>query len=371
MIILVIVMSSCGLTSWKEVESVGVLRDSIHAAYAPDKRVAVFNVDMSFDNGVVSFSGDSDQGEAVDLLIRRTADLGFKVNNKVNVLPDTSIGLTPFAVVNNSVANIRSQGRHSAELATQALLGMELKVLQIVGEWYLVQTPDQYIGWVDHGGVQLMTEEEITAWRGKQKLLVTGLSGLVMDLEGNQVISDVVMGGVLALEEELENGYKVIYPDGRTGILSLASGEPLDQWKASLVPSGELVASYAKRLIGLPYLWGGTSAKGVDCSGLTKTAYLMNGITLARDASQQVNDGLLIDEAREFEKLKTGDLLFFGSPETDSTARKVRHVAIWLGNNEFIHSSQRVKIGSFDPESPIYDDYNLNRYLCTRRYLPD
>ena len=70
------------------------------------------------------------------------------------------------------------------------------------------------------------------------------------------------------------------------------------------------IINNSKKFIGVPYLWGGTSSKGFDCSGFTKTIYLMNGLVIPRDASQQINEGLLVDQNRNWDNLNEGDLMF-------------------------------------------------------------
>ena len=125
----------------------------------------------------------------------------------------------------------------------------------------------------------------------------------------------------------------------------------------------------SKNLMGLPYLWGGTSAKGVDCSGYTKTIYVLNGIILPRDASQQIHTGIEVDSTRDFENLKPGDLLFFGRKATADSPERVIHVGMWIGDNKFIHSMGDVHISTMDKNDPEFDEYNYNRYLRTKRIL--
>ena len=95
----------------------------------------------------------------------------------------------------------------------------------------------------------------------------------------------------------------------------------------------------------------------------------MHGIVLPRDASQQDDVGILIDERKEFGALQPGDLLFFGRTATDTTQERVVHVGMWIDDMEFIHASGDVHISSFDPQSSLYDEYNLNRYLRANRLI--
>ena len=366
-------MYSCTTTKEQDVSKYQNISNSIKKTYAPDKRVAIFDISLTQKGESILLKGESDQPKAVTELKQKLTDTGIKIIDSINMLPDASVGEYKYAVVNNSVANIRSQNRHSGELATQALLGMGLKVLKIKGAFYLVQTPDAYISWVDHGGVTLMDEAAYLEWNKAAKVIFTQPWGYVYK-EGNDKstkVSDVVLAAQLKFLGEENNYYKVQYPNKRVGYLKKSESELYDQWIEKIQPSGELLETYALEFIGAPYLWGGTSTKGMDCSGFTKTVYLMNGFIIPRDASQQINAGKNIDPDLKFKNLEKGDLMFFGKKATDSTKQRVTHVGIWLGNDkdEFIHASKQVRMSSINPESSYYDEGNTKRYLGSRRYL--
>lgn len=371
MFILGLLISACANQQGKRYEDLLNMVKEAKSTYAPDGRVAVFDVKAQFSESSIVLTGQSDQIQGVKEFIAKLEEEGFSVRDSILRLPDPRLSGNIFGVVNNSVANIRSKPKHSAELATQALLGMDLKVLKQEGEWYLVQTSDDYISWVDHGGLVPMSEEEYLIWKGLPKVIYTGINGHVYKGPDATTpkISDLVLGCVLGLQETAEGFSRVIFPDGRTGYVATTEVAQYDTWLLALEPTGRQLKKVAEELVGSPYLWGGTSVKGMDCSGFTKTIYLMNGLVIPRDASQQVHAGMTVDADLSFKDMEEGDLLFFGRAKTDSTRQRVTHVGMWIGNNEFIHSSQRVRVSSVDPEAPNYDAFNKNRYLGSRRYL--
>ncbi|AQS93678.1 glycoside hydrolase [Polaribacter sp. BM10] len=346
---------------------------SIKEQYAPDKRVAIF--DISFDNSddKIIATGMTNSKEAYQKLVDSLQSLDVSYINNIRVLPDTVVGNKMFAVARNSVINIRSAPKHSAELGTQGLLGMSLKILDKVGDFYRIQTPDNYISWVDKGGIQKMNKGEFDTWNASKKIIFTKNFGYVYNSKRQDaaIVSDITLGGLLKYLSEDASFYEVKYPDNRTGFVKKSEAVVYENWLKNLQPSKENVEKVAKKLEGFPYLWGGTSSKGIDCSGFTKMVYLMNGFVIPRDASQQINAGKEVDEKLNFENLEKGDLLFFGTEATESKKRRVVHVGIWLGNNkqEFIHASGNVHISSMDSLQPHFDAFNKNRYLGSKRYL--
>jgi len=339
--------------------------------YAPDKRVAIFNIEAEENKGKLVLKGESNLPEAISSLKLKLDEKQIAYTDSIKLLPSEELKDTHNAIVKISVANLRSNPGHSAELATQATMGTPLKVFKKEGSWYLVQTPDKYIAWVDDGGLEPVTEEGFNSWRDASKLIYTNTLGFSYQ-EANldsQIVSDLVAGNIMELLGEQKEFYEVRYPNGDMAFVDKSAAMPYREWIAALNPSEENLIKTSKSLMGLPYLWGGTSPKAVDCSGFTKTIYFLNGIIIPRDASQQVHTGKLVDSTRNFENLIPGDLLFFGRTATDSTAEKVVHVGMWIGNNQFIHSSGNVHISSFDTSATDYDEYNYNRYLRTKRLL--
>jgi gamma-D-glutamyl-L-lysine dipeptidyl-peptidase len=338
--------------------------------YAPDKRVAIFAVEAD-EQGVLR--GKTNLPEAHKVLLDKLKADKVTFQDQIKLLPDVAtLGEQTQGVVTVSVGNIRSTPKHSGELATQALLGTPVKVLERDGEWLSVQTPDGYIAWAAPGSIELMNKMDFEQWTKSRKIIVLtpfGFSHVSPDAEA-QTVSDVVAGCVLEWTGQQGDFYQVRYPDGRKAFVAKTSAKPYDEWLALVRPSEDALVRTSKKLMGLPYLWGGTSFKGVDCSGFTKTIYFLNGLVIPRDASQQVHTGAeVIDNAEQYDKLRPGDLLFFGKKAEGNSPEKVVHVGMWLGNGEFIHASGMVKVNSLDPKAPNYNEYERGRFLRAKRLL--
>ncbi|MBD3628880.1 C40 family peptidase [Cyclobacterium sp.] len=338
--------------------------EEVQSNFAPDKRVALF--DVSWNNGVLT--GETNIKEAHQKLLEKLNTVGISYTDSVKLLPDPALGDLNLALVTNSVANIRSEPRHSAELATQALMGTPLNVLKASGSWYLVQTPDGYLSWVDAAAIVRLDQKKLNLWMEKEKIVVTEMiANIYADESASDIVSDITAGNVLELIEITQTGYSVALPDNRRGFIPLEKAVPYERWKNSRSTDDQSLIQTARLMMGSPYLWGGTSPKGMDCSGFTKTIYFLNGMVIPRDASQQINEGELVDSDKNWENLEVGDLLFFGVPATAESKERVVHVGMWIGDNQFIHSRGRVRISSFDPNDENYDAYELNRYLRTKR----
>ena len=276
-----------------------------------------------------------------------------------------------WGVIYNSVANMRSEPRHGAELLSQTLLGTIVEVLEEQEEWRKIQTPEKYTGWVI-GSLQPVSIEELAEYKRQPKLIVTALYTRAWENASEQLtpVSDLVAGNILAIQNVENRHYKVVYPDGRQAYVKKEDALPVEEWLSGIELTGESIVASALQLKGVPYLWGGTSTKGIDCSGLTKHTYFMHGIILSRDAWQQAIQGERVDEGADFSNVLPGDLLFFGSKASDENSKeRVVHVGIYMDNKRFVHASDYVRVSSFDPSDPLYDAFNRGRYLYTKRII--
>ncbi|NLY24038.1 MAG: SH3 domain-containing protein [Bacteroidales bacterium] len=346
--------------------------EAVQKKYAPDKRVELFQVEMLQQNDTLVLKGETTSRQAYEEIISHARKESAAVKDSIRLLPDEKLGEEGWGVIYNSVATLRSESRYGAELVSQALLGMPVKILEKNGGWRRVQTPDRYIGWIN-GSVTPLSKEALQHYLKLPKVIITALSVRSYDDTGMEAlpVSDLVAGDMLVVKSAKGVFYQVHYPDGREAFVKRSDASKVTDWlKKNSWLTGESIVQTAKQLMGVPYLWGGTSTKGLDCSGFTKQVYFMHGILLARDASQQVLNGRLIDELGNFGDALPGDLVFFGSKATDDNPQeRVVHVGIYLGDKRFIHASDYIHISSFDPADPLYDAFNANRYLRTKRII--
>lgn len=353
-------------------ESIRVVTDTIRSRYVPDKRVAVFDVDYTVDGKDVTVKGVTTSAAAKTALLAGLKKDSFLITDSLDLLPDSAAleGKT-YGIVNLSVCNMRVEDDFSSEMMTQALMGMPVRVLQRRG-WYRIQTPDNYIAWVHRVGVHPVTKAEYDAWNQADKVVVTSHYGFTHQKPDatSQTVSDVVAGNRLKYEGAKDGYYKVSYPDGRQAYISKSIARPEKEWRAALRQDAASIIRTAYTMMGVPYLWAGTSSKGVDCSGFVRTTLFMHDIIIPRDASQQAYIGEHIDIDSDFGNMQPGDLIFFGRKATADKKERVVHVAIYLGNKKFIHSQGDVHVSSFNPADAEYDEYNLNRLLYAVRVLP-
>ena len=362
LLILFIFLLSC--TNSQTYESIGLKIDLLNDKHAPDARVAVWNIDVNDKQIPIELVGETNLKDAKNELIEylKSEDILFEDN--IMLLPNHDF---KYGIINNSVANLRKNPSHSSELVSQTILGTGVSILKKEGEWYLIQTPDKYISWIDHGGIVPMSKEKYDNYFASDVGVFTKPYGFSYETrQKNKVVSDLVLGSALKIVEIRSKHTKYEYPDGRIAWIENRLMNSISSIRGMNYSIQNLLEN-AHSLIGVPYLWGGTSSKGFDCSGYTKSVYLMNGYILPRDASQQVKEGVLVDDSRNWNLLEAGDLMFFGYYKDDKL--RIDHVSIWLGDGYFIQSSKNVRISSVYSDNLNFDDYHMAKYIESRRII--
>lgn len=357
------------------IKRVNELATQVQKKYAPDRRTEYFQIKMTAAEPL-SYSVEVSNAEAAAELKALVAS--EKISAKINeeVLPAKDLGDKVYGVANLSVINSRYTASHSGEMATQSLLGTPVKVLKKERGYYFVRTPDNYLSYTESAGITLMNKAEFTAWQSAQKIVFTDIYGHAFSeaSETSAPISDLVSGNILQVLDQSGSFYKVSFPDKRVAFIPVNKAVSFSSWEKRPDPDAQQILTTARKMLGVPYLWGGTSAKGLDCSGFTKTSYFLNGIVLPRDASQQALVGEKVDIyeadtvniAKSLKTLKPGDLLFFAA---DKQTKRVTHTALYIGNGGFIHAAGLVRINSMIKGSPGYADFESRTLVSARRML--
>ncbi|MDE6334549.1 MAG: C40 family peptidase [Muribaculaceae bacterium] len=318
----------------------------------PDSRQAILEVSSSKDaDGRTVVRGVTSEQRAHDLLFEALGKAGVDYIDSLTVYPSDSTALVCIPVV-----TLRTRGAHAAETATQAVMGTPVRLLEYKGGWWRVQTPDGYIAWSPDSSVQPVSKERAHDWRSSDKRYVvknlwqTRAYTTPAATGPRDVVTDLVLGAIVEADPTTQsNGrIEITLPDGRRGWADINALQPIAEW-ADQPFDAQKILDTAYSLEGSPYLWGGTSVKSVDCSGLVKVSYLNNGLILRRDASQQALTGKRMD-GMATDSFRAADLLFFGNKDTG----RVTHVGLYDSNARYVHSSGRVKRNSLDPKSPDY-----------------
>lgn len=373
-ILFLVVFAACIHTASLVSQTASQAKKTIYALqrkYIPDLRLGIFQYTISqTKTGTWILQGRTDNGKLHDDILKELKSEGFEMTDSLIVLPDLASRQKPYGLITLSVANLRAAPSHASEMSTQALLGTPVKVLETTEGWYHIQTPDRYIAWVDHRALKPLSEEEFTNWRKSRRVVFMPVFGTcyVKPAKDGPGMSDLVAGDILQIQAEDGSFRKVNFPDGREGFVPADQLMDFSSWINQSDPSAAELEATARQFLGFPYLWGGTSTKGMDCSGFIKTAWFLHGIILQRDASQQVLYGFNPGKDIRQVSFQPGDLLFFGSRAQNGNPEKVVHVAMVITDHEYIHASGYVRISElqFPSGSPLSGETVL---LQCRRYL--
>jgi gamma-D-glutamyl-L-lysine dipeptidyl-peptidase len=240
-----------------------------------------------------------------------------------------------YAVISVAAAPLRKKPNHKREMVSQLLFGEAVALINNRGKnWIKIRgLHDVYEGWLTKNHFNVIDEHQA---RVACPFVSTELLSPVVI---NERTLNIPVGSTLY---NLENG------NGNFGDIKFSfSGPSIDRFQQR--PSPELLSKFTSPWMNVPYMWGGRTPLGVDCSGFVQITYKMMGIDLPRDAWQQAQEGKAVKKLKDS---ATGDLVFFDDKD------EIVHVGILLNQEQIIHASGRVRIDTIDKKGIINTETN-------------
>jgi len=241
---------------------------------------------------------------------------------------ETSVCFTAFAPM-------KAGTDHQSEQLSQLLSGEPVRVLEKAGEWSLIETEHRYRGYVRTAHLKSVNSEKPENFQG-------------------------------------------FYPSGNMALNSLFASFPAFHWEESdkncaehplpepdAFSFGQKISGTAKQFLNVPYVWGGKSPFGLDCSGLVQLVFNIAGYSFPRDAWQQAETGEELALPKAGRQPEAGELLFFKRPE-----KRIHHVAISLGGDRYIHASEWVRANSLSPGEPDFSEDRFQTLCLVKKIRP-
>jgi len=288
--------------------------DDIRRKWAPDGRLAVFEVSL-LPKGIAGVTSSRDARDA----LRRLAN-DAELVDKVELIPDHVVD--PAAILTAALAPLQGEPKVSAPRVSEVLHGEVLDVLERRDDWLRVRAPDGYIAWLHAGYVALGPTDWAEDWA--ERASARSLSADILTTDGRRRLPT---GARVALRRGV-----VELADGQRG--AVAAGNVRREQELRVEARHLALPELAQKwYAGAPYLWGGRTEWGIDCSGLVQAVYAARGIKLPRDTDQQFSHGEEIVIESDGTGYEAGDLLFFAE------RGRVSHVALWAGAGRIVHSA--------------------------------
>ncbi len=257
------------------------------------------------------------------------------------------------AYINVSAALVYRQPTFHSEADTQAVLGELVQILSRKNDFIQIRCEDGYEGWLNR--FQLSERPELDTL--PRKIITSDLVRFYEQPDSKAaVLRDGTAGGYVYLLKQQDDWQQVLLPDGVKAWIEDVHLKALSQ------RSRLNVIIYAKRFMGIPYLWAGKTPKGFDCSGFMQMVHKMYGLSLRRDAWMQFEDGRKVSGSPQ--EGQPGDMIFFAE-----SGDKITHVGFCLGEGKVLHARGMVRVNSLQEDDPLFSAELLSDFAGIRSYF--
>lgn len=268
------------------------------------------------------------------------------------------------AIVGAALAPVRAAPDNRAERVSEELMGAVLKVLERDGLWARCRGEDGYEGWLHAGALLFRGADEAEAWwDGLGGVPVIALEATLTDEAGARLVR-VPWGARLAMA-----GSQVLLPDGRTGQFGEGRWVAWNEQGSRFPQDGAAVVATAREWMGTPYVWGGRTCWGTDCSGYVQAVYRLHGFLLPRDSYQQAEIGEPVEVVPDYANVLPGDLLYFRARESG----RIAHVALSSGGPAILHAAQEngaVAVNDLSRDSELERSFTQGLVGIRRLFWP-
>jgi len=352
LITLLSIISSCVHTlPAKRLTDIQAIIAQANDGFYLDDRIWFQNVHGEFTQDTLVLRGEAFFERPVIGIVKKLRRAGFEmeIQDSVLYLPEQFENNLAYGIITAPYTMGRYEPVIVKQEGTEMLYGEPVRLIRDMDPFIQAQSAVGYLGYIPKSDLRPVTLSEWSRYqKGRQAVFSKNFE------LGNGI--NIKMGSRLPyIGDDM-----ILLADGSEFELAREHYSVVDP---AINPKRESIVASAKRYLGLPYVWGGRSADGVDCSGFVMQSYALNNFYLPRDTDEMANVGRIIGLPGWTEAMLPGDLLFFAG-----TRRLVTHTAIYLGNGKVIHSlGSGVQIQSMNPDDPDYAENLTTRFIFAKR----
>lgn len=335
----------------KDHQQIHAIVENANEDFYLDSRIWYQDVKADIQGNTIILTGEAFYTTPIKGIARKLkkADLEYELIDSITYLPEQFPDGLAYGIVTEPYVMGRYKPVDHKQEGTEMLYGEPVRLIRQTGKYLQVQSAVGYLGYVPENSLRRVSQDEWTQYHiGKQAVFT-----------GNDTLVNGLIMGIGTRLPYLENG-ALLLADGNEFEYTSDNFKVVD---AAANPLRQEILASAQNFLGLPYVWGGRSADGLDCSGFVMQSYALNNIFLPRDSDEIANVGRIVAYPGWFDAMLPGDIIFFVG-----TRRMITHTAIYMGEGKFIHSlGKGVQIQSFNPDDPDYSKSHVERFAFAKR----